>query len=1004
MTSRAGNPDTSEMSSTNPPAHQNAANASSQPTSQPAQRGSLTRDALLSMGIRLSLLVCITSSLAYWHLHETLVDETKEQLMHYISERGDNESHVFLLAEANLKRMHEDFTHKVKNLTAQNRAYFDEKWEERPDGTWRSRKGTDFKQEPSLFYSTLVPMTEEKKQLLGMTVHFIKNYGDAYRHQFLDTYITFNDNSLVNYWPGTAWGEDIEPTFDMRKEEYITVASKENNPSRKVAWTGMYYDAVGKTWMVSAEQPVDVDGQWIGSLGHDLTLDEMMTRAVDNHLEGARNMIFRADGRLIVHHDYMQKLQEAGGNLLIKDIGDVEIARIYQSSIAHVEAHDEDTRAGVDEDGVIVDDDKLNSILAVHRLHGPDWFFVVEYPRALITSKAVNGAKFVFGLGLVSLVIEVILLFFVMKRKIAQPLSILTESTEKVAHGDLSVQVHLKRDDELGRLATAFNSMTHAVAERDAQLEKHAASLEDTVAQRTQELDQRNRSMRLVLDTMRQAMMTVDMYGNLSSEKSAAAVAWLGEYPKQNDAGQPVPENLLSWIEQYDPNFTAWFAIGLEQLRDGFMPADVVISQMPQRMRVGERTLSIAYEPIYQVGTNPIENQAENQAENQVENQVENQAENQQLVQVLVVLDDITEKLEYERNEAEQKDLLRVLEAIAKDRRGFSNFIKESDTIVKTLVEQDNVPRNVAARLIHTLKGNCAIFGLNRMAKFCHDVEECLKEQEDTMNTLTEEIRTLMSSQWEQTKEKIQQVLGEQNRNVVEINKQEYERMLQLAAHDDTSKREVYETLASWLLDPVQNRLERLAENAQAVAERLGKAHLQITVDAHHLRTDAETWAPVWSACVHLVRNAVDHGIEHADVRQQKGKSTSGQLRIAAFVEAEQFVVRFADDGAGIDWEKIGKKAKELRLPFMTPEDRVRALLHDGVSSKDDVTDVSGRGVGMGALADEVEKHNGKIHIYSEKDRGTVIELRFPVNEMHRKTPIRALNDDSENASQSNAA
>ena len=136
---------------------------------------------------------------------------------------------------------------------------------------------------------------------------------------------------------------------------------------------------------------------------------------------------------------------------------------------------------------------------------------------------------------------------------------------------------------------------------------------------------------------------------------------------------------------------------------------------------------------------------------------------------------------------------------------------------------------------------------------------------------------------------------------------------------------------------------------------------------------------------VHLVRNSLDHGIETPVVREKAGKPRRGMIRLDATQEGDQIVISISDDGAGIDPERVGRKAIEKGL--VSPE-RLRSLSHreilefvflPGFSTAEKTTDLSGRGVGMDVVRTNLKKLNGSVEIDSQVSKGTTIKLRLPL-------------------------
>jgi len=114
--------------------------------------------------------------------------------------------------------------------------------------------------------------------------------------------------------------------------------------------------------------------------------------------------------------------------------------------------------------------------------------------------------------------------------------------------------------------------------------------------------------------------------------------------------------------------------------------------------------------------------------------------------------------------------------------------------------------------------------------------------------------------------------------------------------------------------------------------------------------------------------------------RVARGKPGGGHLRLRATMEDDELVLAFEDDGAGIDWPRLEQKAIARGLPFANEPDRVAVLFADGLSSRDEASEISGRGIGMSAVREEVRARGGSIHVDSTPGLGTRIELRCPVH------------------------
>jgi two-component system chemotaxis sensor kinase CheA len=128
----------------------------------------------------------------------------------------------------------------------------------------------------------------------------------------------------------------------------------------------------------------------------------------------------------------------------------------------------------------------------------------------------------------------------------------------------------------------------------------------------------------------------------------------------------------------------------------------------------------------------------------------------------------------------------------------------------------------------------------------------------------------------------------------------------------------------------------------------------------------------------HLIRNAVDHGVESRDERVAAAKPSAARLRLATRVERGMLAIEVSDDGRGIAWDKVATKAKLAKLPHATRRELVAAICADGFSTADTVTEISGRGVGMAAVKEACDALGGLIEINSEPGKGTAVRCLFP--------------------------
>jgi two-component system chemotaxis sensor kinase CheA len=182
---------------------------------------------------------------------------------------------------------------------------------------------------------------------------------------------------------------------------------------------------------------------------------------------------------------------------------------------------------------------------------------------------------------------------------------------------------------------------------------------------------------------------------------------------------------------------------------------------------------------------------------------------------------------------------------------------------------------------------------------------------------------------------------------------------------------------------PVWQVFDRFPRLVRDAARSVGKA-VEFTIEGKEVELDRSMLDEVGDPIVHLLRNAIDHGIEAPDVRRAQGKPEAGQLTLSAVRDRSAVAIRVTDDGRGIDREKVLARAKEHGLieatkAELTDEELFRIISQAGFSTADRVTDLSGRGVGIDAVHNRVRALGGSVDMRTTPGQGTTVTLRLPL-------------------------
>ena len=465
-------------------------------------------------------------------------------------------------------------------------------------------------------------------------------------------------------------------------------------------------------------------------------------------------------------------------------------------------------------------------------------------------------------------------------------------------------------------------------------LESLNANLEDKVAARTQALSTRDRAMQRVLDSMNEGLATVSLDGTLQPERSRAFTRWFGD---------PGSAPLWRVLFPDDPARAANFALGFEQVVEDVLPFELSIDQLPTEVERAGRCFVLEVLPV---------------------------RERSKLDALLVVVRDVTDQRTLLRAERAAREDHKVIANLLRDRRGFRRSVEELDRLITTA--RGATQREIAARALHTLKGNAAVLGFAALAALAHTIEDELERE----GHVAAASYALLEHGFQDSLRRIEE-LSADARDRMDIDSDDYNRLVEQlqrrAAYD-----EILSLVDSWQREPVDNILGELAGHARRLAEHSGK-RLNIVAEGNGIRVCDEGLRAFFRSLIHAVRNAIDHGIELPAVRASHGKQETGLLRLTAQVaETGALVVSITDDGAGVDLERARERARRFGLPHTTDTEVLDALFTDGLTTRDTVTELSGRGVGTSAIRAACRELGGEAHLLSQVGRGSELRCVLP--------------------------
>ncbi len=394
---------------------------------------------------------------------------------------------------------------------------------------------------------------------------------------------------------------------------------------------------------------------------------------------------------------------------------------------------------------------------------------------------------------------------------------------------------------------------------------------------------------------------------------------------------------------------------------DAYM-VDLCLSLIPDELQIGGYTLHVQYIRVEQ--------------------------------EIMVILSDITEARRLERQVERENRRMELIVAALTDGPDLFAAIEEFKDFVAagTSVWHSRVPADLY-RMIHTFKGTFNQFGFFDLPWALHSAETALQGSvglafdELVINRLVDDVFSL---DWihllDQDLATIAQVLGKdfiERRGVVTLTLTQaraYEllakRLLTLPTHL-SDEQGLLKQLACICLVSLNAELQQFDRLIQRVAHRLEKCVAPLLVEGPEIQVDPDLFGAFLRSLGHVFRNAVDHGIEYPSDRLDADKHEEGQITCRLRCSDSWLIVEIEDDGQGIDELVLRGKATAM-YPEAGRWSLTDLVFADSVSSRDDVTELSGRGVGMAAVRAEVMKLGGTVKVNSRPLLGTVFVFEFP--------------------------
>lgn len=572
--------------------------------------------------------------------------------------------------------------------------------------------------------------------------------------------------------------------------------------------------------------------------------------------------------------------------------------------------------------------------------------------------------------GILSVIFLIIFTFALIYR-INKPLEIITKKIKEISTDDskLSENITVKYNDEYGLFADYFNKMTDklALTIKDLQIKEKKISkmnknLEKIVEQRTKELVQKSQKVSDLLNNASQGFLSFSKTMKIDKEYSKECEKFLEDNLEDKD--------IISILFSNKKEFYK------DTLIDALEEENDVISQsylrlLPQEIILNRRALQLEYKIL----------------------------DNKRY---MLIMTNISTKKRLEKKiKLEQERVAMIVSIISNSDEfyetidSFKKFLINLDIFTKsTINDVDKI--NYYYREMHTYKGLFSQVYMSNLKNYLHELESKIIEIDVNKNISS--LKNILNK--EELEEKlaedlavIKASLGEDFLNDKDFIKIESNKLHLIESITSSLYKKDSENL---IFQELQTRVKRLKQKSfnsmfnsfnplcKEQAKKLNKELYPIVINSDSKLLIPQRLKSFNKSLIHLFRNILDHGIEELDERLLKNKDSIGTIECTCIEEEGSFLISILDDGAGINLTKIKEIAllnkiyTSKQIDELAESELFLLIFKDNFSTKDEVSELSGRGVGLAVIKKEIEKLNGNIEVESTKDLGTKFIFTIP--------------------------
>jgi len=550
-------------------------------------------------------------------------------------------------------------------------------------------------------------------------------------------------------------------------------------------------------------------------------------------------------------------------------------------------------------------------------------------------------------------ILLIVFLAFRLQKIFTLPIFTLRNTMREVSqNNEYTQRIEDKRDDEFQELFDGFNSMIEAIGNKNEQLHSYTQKISS------------------LLNNAGQGFLSIGVNLLIDDEYSKECIRLLGD-----ELGSKNIADILLKTKHDRELFKETVTDAITQ--EDEMLQECILSLLPTEIKLDKKTLKIEYKMI----------------------------EN---AKVMLIITDVTANKKLENKIKKEQETLKMIVEIVSDSEMFFDTKKDYEEFIDSLefyVNDKKTPLsnvNEIYRIVHTFKGAFSQLYMQKVVEALHEIESSLSFMIQESKITNKDLLTLLKeSNFKKPLESeiatISEILGEEflkESSYIKINfeclQELQEKVASYMLDNDVSTlkyRDLFERILNLSKTKLINLFRPYNNLVNQLALRLEKEIYPFEIIGDDNISIDDEYKPFVKSLIHVFRNSIDHGIEDSETRLEKVKDEKGTVQCSFEVKDDFMYILISDDGAGLNKEKLLQKAKESNIISseealnMKDEDIFELIFHDRFSTKNDISDISGRGVGMSAVKAELELLGGKVEIKSELDVGTTFVFVLPYEE-----------------------